>query len=139
MDASSADKGRTVIRQVCLFLDCGAQENGVSSLQMLPTPQHFCRKHDFANGHYETLSVFYVPERMFEGVPHPRILKCQMFGSLAPQEEFDAPDIETGQSFLDAHFRRRFPEHQCNEGCIEWPKFNEPDDLPEDSLNHPIQ
>jgi hypothetical protein len=66
---------------------------------MLPTPQQVFRKHDFGNGHYETLSVFYVPERVFEGVLHPKILKCQMFGSLAPQEEFDALDIETGQVF----------------------------------------
>ena len=90
--------------------------------QQLPTPQQWLRKHDFGSGNYETLSVFYVLERVFEGVPRPRILRCAIFGTWAPQQEFSAPDAETGQMLLDAHFCKLFPEHQCSKGCTGWSK-----------------
>jgi hypothetical protein len=83
----------------------------------LPTPQQWFRKHVFGGRDYETLSVFYVPERVYEGIPRPRVLSCTMFGTLTPQEELTAPDIETGQMGLDALFKVRFPDHQCGEGC----------------------
>ena len=85
----------------------------------LPTPKQWFRKHDFGGRDYETLSVFFVAERMYEGIPRPRILRCVMFGTLAPQEELGAPDIESGQMLLDALFSRRFPEHRCGRGCTD--------------------
>ena len=89
----------------------------------LPTPLQWFRKHAFDNGNYETLTIFYVPERVFEGRTLPRILRCIMFGSLAPQQELSAPDIEAGQMLLDAVFSKRFPEHQCSEECTaSWSK-----------------
>ncbi len=94
----------------------------------LPAPQQWLRKHVFGGRDYQTLMVVYVAQRVFEGVPYPRILRCSMFGTLARQEELDASDIETGQMLLDALFRRCFPEHQCNEHCTDWPKSSADDD-----------
>jgi len=99
----------------------------------LPTPKQWFRKHDFGGRDYETLSVFYVAERVYEGKPRPRILRCAMFGTLAPQEELNAPDIETGQMLLDALFEKRFPMHQCGEGCTgNWANPTGSDPLPEE-------
>ena len=97
------------------------------------------RKHDFGGGHYETLSVTYVPERTFKGVPYPRMLLCAMFGTLRhPQDDFTAPDIETGQMLLDAHFSKHFADHQCNEACIGWPEADgAPPDEPK--VGHTVQ
>jgi len=83
----------------------------------LPTPKQWFRKHDFGGHDYETLSVFYLPEGVYEGILRPKILRCSMFGTLSPQEELSAPGIETGQMLLDALFNRRFLDHQCGEGC----------------------
>jgi hypothetical protein len=85
--------------------------------RQLPTPRRCFRKHDFGGRDYETLWVFFVPERVWEGVPRPRIVRCGMSGTLAPEEELSAPDVETGQMLLDALFSTRIPDHQCGEGC----------------------
>lgn len=109
-----------------------------SNPSQLPTPKMFFRKHDFGSGNYETLMVSYVPERVFEGVPYPNILRCTMFGTLRPQDDFSASDIEAGQMLLDAHFSKHFSDHQCNEDCIGWPEV---DDTPPDEppVSHMIQ
>jgi len=85
----------------------------------LPYPHHWFRKHDFGGRDYVTLSVMYVRERLNqEGKPLPRLLRCTMFGTLLTrQEELSAPDIASGQMMLDALFSRRFPDHECGEGC----------------------
>ena len=90
--------------------------------EQFPVPQQWFRKHHFGDGNYETLAVFYMRERVYEGQLLPRILRCVMFGTLAPQEKVSAPNVETGKAILDAHFSGRFPEHQCNEGCTGWSK-----------------
>jgi hypothetical protein len=106
----------------------------------LPNPKMFFRKHDFGKRDYETLMVSYIPARAFEGVPHPRILHCMIFGTLRLQDDFSATDIETVQMLLDAHFNKVYPGHQCNENCTSWTQ-PEVDDSPSDEppLSHRIQ
>lgn len=109
-------------------------------IDQLPTPQEWIRKHDFGGRDYETLAVFYVPERVYEGIPRPRMLRCAMFGTLMPQEEPNAPDVETGQMMLDALFAKHFPEHRCNERCTGWSKSGKDDPDPSAELGkRPIQ
>ena len=108
--------------------------------RQLPTPQQWFRKHDFGGRDYETLWVFFVPERVFEGVPRARSLRCGISGTLAPQETVTAPDVETGKMLLDGLFTTRFPEHQCREGCSDGWSHDE-DEAPPDGepVKHTVQ
>ena len=111
------------------------------NIQQLPTPKMLLRAHNFRSDNYVTLSITHVPERVFEGVPRPRILRCSMFGTLlSRQEDFDAPDIEAGQMLLNACFCKLFPDHQCNESCTDW-TVQGGDDTPsnEQPVNQTVQ
>lgn len=90
----------------------------------LPVPQRWSRKHDFGGRDYVTLSVTYVAERHSPmGERLPERVRCVMCGTLLfPQEEFRAPNVDSGQMVLGAQFRRRFQEHQCNALCTGWAK-----------------